>query len=210
MATADSVKGKIQGLIDTANETTGESDVDLTTAVGRLIQGYGAGDSAGAYELLYEGEAQESTMEYSVDLASIGECKKLFFVIYLTKPESTVQLKNFIIYHNGTQTRCEYYCAIEATQVNYPKMRLIYTIDRILDDLVYITRLIDTTLLGVDPEKMVYPRYQQPWCSLTIPIANKHTNGFLIEFGAEIPSISVTAYGVRNASNAIAATNNPD
>lgn len=42
MATADSVKAKLQGLIDKANSTTGESDTDLTAAVGRLIEGYGS------------------------------------------------------------------------------------------------------------------------------------------------------------------------
>lgn len=42
MTTADSVKAKIQGLIDKANEATGESDTDLTAAVDRLIEGYGS------------------------------------------------------------------------------------------------------------------------------------------------------------------------
>lgn len=174
------------------------------------IANYGAGDSAGAYELLYEGEAQESTAEYSVDLASIGECKKLLFVIYLTKPESKVNLNNFIIYHNETQTKCDYYCAIDSSTASYPKMRLIYTIEHIADNLVCITRLIDLTLLGTNPDKAIYPGYQQPQHSLTTSIAVKHTNGFFINFSAEIPSISVTAYGVRDASNAIATTNNPD
>ncbi len=43
MATAESVKNKLQGLIDTANETTGESAADLTTAIGTLIAGFGKG-----------------------------------------------------------------------------------------------------------------------------------------------------------------------
>ena len=47
MATAESVKAKIQGLIDTANEATGNTDTDLTTAVGSLVAGYGAGSSGG-------------------------------------------------------------------------------------------------------------------------------------------------------------------
>lgn len=41
MATADSVKSKIQGLISRANAKTGTTDADLTSAVDRLIGGYG-------------------------------------------------------------------------------------------------------------------------------------------------------------------------
>lgn len=43
MATAESVKTKIRGLIDSANSTTGNTDADLTTAVDSLIAGYGSG-----------------------------------------------------------------------------------------------------------------------------------------------------------------------
>lgn len=47
MATADSVKNKIQGLINTANATTGKADTDLTSAVGALIAGFGQGGGGG-------------------------------------------------------------------------------------------------------------------------------------------------------------------
>jgi hypothetical protein len=43
MATADSVKAKLQGLIDKSNATTGNTDADLTTAVDALVAGYGKG-----------------------------------------------------------------------------------------------------------------------------------------------------------------------
>jgi len=43
MVTADKVKNQIQSLIDTANEKTGKEDVDLTSAVGSLVDGYGQG-----------------------------------------------------------------------------------------------------------------------------------------------------------------------
>lgn len=46
MATAESVKGKIQGLIDSANTATGNTDADLSTAVGSLIAGFGQGGSS--------------------------------------------------------------------------------------------------------------------------------------------------------------------
>ena len=43
MVTAESVKGKIQGLIDSANAVTGCTDGNLSTAVGSLIAGFGQG-----------------------------------------------------------------------------------------------------------------------------------------------------------------------
>ena len=43
MATADNVKSKIQGLINKSNETTGNADTDLTSAVNSLVGGYGKG-----------------------------------------------------------------------------------------------------------------------------------------------------------------------
>lgn len=52
MATAESVKEKIRGLIDSANAATGNSDADLTAAVGALIAGFekgGPGGSGGIY-----------------------------------------------------------------------------------------------------------------------------------------------------------------
>lgn len=52
MATAESVKAKIQGLINTANETTGGADTDLISAVNTLAAGFGqggGGDVSGIY-----------------------------------------------------------------------------------------------------------------------------------------------------------------
>ena len=43
MVTADSVKSKIQRLINKANEINGNADTDLTSSVNRLIDGYGKG-----------------------------------------------------------------------------------------------------------------------------------------------------------------------
>jgi hypothetical protein len=61
MATADSVKAKLQGLIDKANDTTGGADADLTSAVDRLCDGYGSGESGGGEE--YDG-AYEVTPKF--------------------------------------------------------------------------------------------------------------------------------------------------
>lgn len=49
MATAESVKAKIQGLINTVNSTTGGADTDLTAAVNTLVAGFGSG--GGAFEV---------------------------------------------------------------------------------------------------------------------------------------------------------------
>lgn len=45
MATIESVKAKMQDLIDTANETTGNNDADLTAAINALAAGFGGGAS---------------------------------------------------------------------------------------------------------------------------------------------------------------------
>lgn len=45
MATAESVKQKIQGLISNANNTTGNTDATLTDAVNSLIAGFGTGEN---------------------------------------------------------------------------------------------------------------------------------------------------------------------
>lgn len=51
MATADGVKTKIQGLIDSANAVTGQTDADMSSAVATLIAGYGSsgGDSGAVF-----------------------------------------------------------------------------------------------------------------------------------------------------------------
>jgi len=54
MVTADSVKAKIQGLIDTSNETTGQNDTDLTSAVNRLKDGYGQGGGDNHYDTFWD------------------------------------------------------------------------------------------------------------------------------------------------------------
>lgn len=45
MSNAQSVKTQLQNLINSANATTGNTDVDLTSAIGSLIGGYGQGGS---------------------------------------------------------------------------------------------------------------------------------------------------------------------
>lgn len=57
MATADSVKAKIQGLIDKVNEVTGQKNTDLTSAINTLVAGANGG--AGAIKLVDVAELPE-------------------------------------------------------------------------------------------------------------------------------------------------------
>jgi len=49
MATAESVKSKLTGLLASANAATGNADADLTAAVNALIEGYGQGGASNIY-----------------------------------------------------------------------------------------------------------------------------------------------------------------
>ena len=59
MATAESVKNKIIGLIAKANDKTGKTDPNLTTAVDSLVEGYGMG--GGSDYPVYDGEPLDIT-----------------------------------------------------------------------------------------------------------------------------------------------------
>lgn len=61
-ATFNSLKTKIQGLIDKSNSKTGNTDSDLTTAVDNLIDGFGEGGGE-----LYELESAEELPEDAPD-----------------------------------------------------------------------------------------------------------------------------------------------
>lgn len=65
MATADSVKTKIQGLIARANAATNGSDTNLTTAFDRLIAGFGKGGGP------YSNVTLLSTIEAPEDVSAI-------------------------------------------------------------------------------------------------------------------------------------------
>lgn len=78
MATAESVKGKIQGLIASANAKTGNADADLTTAVEALIEGFGQGGSVGANGM----ENGELTITEFYKITIPVSSKKTYVVIY--------------------------------------------------------------------------------------------------------------------------------
>lgn len=62
MITADSVKAKLQGLINTANTATGNTDADLTAAVHALVAGFGQG---GGNEVFIETGTVTTTAVYT-------------------------------------------------------------------------------------------------------------------------------------------------
>ena len=71
MATAESVKQKIQGLISNANNTTGNTDATLTNAVASLIAGFGTG-SGGIQSASGEYSIAEDVVSLNIDISDIG------------------------------------------------------------------------------------------------------------------------------------------
>ena len=76
MATADSVKAKLQGLLDSANETTGNEDKDLTSAVAALIAGYGQGGENNV-EGMYSGSFTPAEHLLNVEIAVGADTQNL-------------------------------------------------------------------------------------------------------------------------------------
>lgn len=68
MATADSVKSKLQGLIDAANAKTGGDDADLSTAIDTLIAGFGEGEQDAASRYWDEFQGYGRRTEYGRSL----------------------------------------------------------------------------------------------------------------------------------------------
>ena len=78
MATADSVKAKMQGLIDSANAKTGGNDTTLTGAVSALIAGFGQGGgssdgTSGVYiaKITPESNAEQITVNHNLGTTDI-------------------------------------------------------------------------------------------------------------------------------------------
>lgn len=79
MATADSVKAKLQGLLDAANAATGNSDATLAAAVNTLIDGYGkgGGDDSVLDSLIDRSITEISSNAETVGAKAFSECKSL-------------------------------------------------------------------------------------------------------------------------------------
>ena len=81
MATADRVKAKMQGLIDSANAKTGGNDTTLTAAVNALIAGFGSGGgSSGGFEVI-EGTITPTTQTQSLRIPWEKDTLPLFYMV---------------------------------------------------------------------------------------------------------------------------------
>ena len=82
MATAESVKAKLQGIIDSVNEVTGGNDTNLTSAVNTLAEGYGKGGTDYSTELI-NGDITEFENADITNVRTYGfyQCKKLTKIV---------------------------------------------------------------------------------------------------------------------------------
>ena len=78
MATPSSVKNKIQGLINSANATTGKKDKDLTSGVNSLIAGYGQGGGSSECPGEHVIKVDELPTE-NIDENAIYECDGKYY-----------------------------------------------------------------------------------------------------------------------------------
>lgn len=78
MATADSVKARLQGLIAKANAATGNTDADLTTAIDSLVAGFGQGGIPGV--TVIKGTYTHTGRTYQLYIEhNIGEIRPFLF-----------------------------------------------------------------------------------------------------------------------------------
>lgn len=102
MATLESVKTKMQGLIDTANGATANSDADLTSAINSLVAGFGGGGGA-SYQKIYETDfVMDSsitangvicTIETGLSDTMVTVGNELVFAVITCTPSSTPTTK---------------------------------------------------------------------------------------------------------------------
>lgn len=128
MATADNVKAKIQGLIDAANETTGNTDADLTTAIQSLIAGFGQG-GGDSYELLRK--RISNTLEaIDMDMQGLSIGTRAFDSCTNLKTARLTNLGNIrgsnYMFHNCTSLEQIELCCDDSKDDRYAPNYLIY------------------------------------------------------------------------------------
>lgn len=74
------IKDKVEALLDYANDTTGETDTDLTSGIASLIEGYGGGGSVVAGEVTISADIVSSTGGKIMDISEIGFVPSAFFL----------------------------------------------------------------------------------------------------------------------------------
>lgn len=130
MATAESVINKINGLIATANAKTGRSDVELTSAVNALVDGYGQGGGGiiDVTELPTEGDENEiyRLMESSAELWVIMDGMKMQLAKFFEAQGASAKIPVYVVdelpavmemYDEPTLTMPVY--VIESTGIGY-------------------------------------------------------------------------------------------
>ena len=82
MATLESVKSKLQGIIDSVNEVTGGNDTNITSAVNTLAEGFGQGGTDRSAELI-NGDITEFENADVTNVRTYGfyQCKKLTKIV---------------------------------------------------------------------------------------------------------------------------------
>lgn len=104
MVTANSVKSKLQELIDLANDTTGGTDTTLSTAIASLISGFGGGSGSGG-NAIQIGQATPINILKMFHVLETGTAKYGEFTIssYLPATETLIfssgleEIKGFMI-----------------------------------------------------------------------------------------------------------------
>jgi hypothetical protein len=106
MATADSVKAKIQGLINSANATTEQNDTTLTDAVNHLKEGYGQGGGDNYYDTFWDAYQENGNVSsYLNRFSGKGWTNETFKPKYDIRP------------NGGSMTSCFYSSAINGDLV---------------------------------------------------------------------------------------------
>lgn len=105
MVTAESVKAKLQGLIDTANAATGNADADLTAAVNALVAGFGQSGSANIpiladvteyiHSEAWTSDALGNNLNFANTYCNWGDATdRYLYVAVVTNNTATVQASN--------------------------------------------------------------------------------------------------------------------
>ena len=87
MATLESVKTKINGLISDANSTTGKSDTTLTSAVTSLKAGYSQGSGGFTWKDILSGSYIRDNTSQSI--LKVSFCNNTVSYTHLTLPTTS-------------------------------------------------------------------------------------------------------------------------
>ena len=92
MATPDSVKAKIQALIAKANAKTSNTDTDLTSAVDRLVEGYGQGGDGKPIPMETEEE-----LNALIETVTDDDVGKIYSIMPTTTSEAGINPLYFVL-----------------------------------------------------------------------------------------------------------------